>query len=64
MACPVNHPFFHALVFLLGVIVVLSRYARAETVTNTGGALSLALSAVPALSNGVHHMDILGQRLS
>jgi hypothetical protein len=30
MACPVNHPFFHALVFLLGIIVVLSRYARAE----------------------------------
>ena len=29
MACPVNHPFFHALVFLLGIIVVLSRYARA-----------------------------------
>lgn len=30
MACPVNHPFFHALVFLLGVLVVLSRYARAQ----------------------------------
>jgi hypothetical protein len=30
MACPVNHPFFHALVFFLGVLVVLSRYARAQ----------------------------------
>jgi hypothetical protein len=28
MACPVNHPAFHALVFLIGVIIVLSRYAR------------------------------------
>lgn len=30
MACPVNHPLFHALVFLIGVLVVLSRYARAS----------------------------------
>lgn len=30
MACPVNHPWFHAVVFLLGVIVVLSRYVRAD----------------------------------
>lgn len=29
MACPVNHPMFHAVVFLIGVLVVLSRYVRA-----------------------------------
>lgn len=33
MACPVNHPLFHALVFLLGVLVVLSRYVRADAST-------------------------------
>jgi hypothetical protein len=26
----VNHPFFHALVFLLGVIVVLVRHVKAD----------------------------------
>ncbi|CAO1622641.1 unnamed protein product [Parajaminaea phylloscopi] len=31
MACPVNHPMFHAVVFLIGVLVVLSRYVRAAT---------------------------------
>ncbi|PWN20701.1 hypothetical protein BCV69DRAFT_312652 [Microstroma glucosiphilum] len=30
MACPVNHPLFHALVFLIGILVVLSRYVRAD----------------------------------
>lgn len=30
MACPVNHPWFHALVFFLGVLIVLARYARAD----------------------------------
>jgi len=28
MACPVNHPFFQAFIFLIGALVVLARYAR------------------------------------
>lgn len=28
MACPVNHPAFHALVFLIGVLIMLSRYIK------------------------------------
>lgn len=37
MACPVNHPLFQALVFLFGVIVVLSRYVRASPIPHAGG---------------------------
>ncbi|SNX82242.1 uncharacterized protein MEPE_00948 [Melanopsichium pennsylvanicum] len=29
MACPVNHPAFHALVFLIGVLIMFSRYIKA-----------------------------------
>lgn len=37
MACPVNHPLFHAVVFLIGVLVVLSRYVRAADVVVAPG---------------------------
>ncbi|PWN93804.1 hypothetical protein FA10DRAFT_264402 [Acaromyces ingoldii] len=47
MACPVNHPFFHALVFLLGVIVVLSRYVKSAELPSSSAHI-LTLPAVAA----------------
>lgn len=41
MACPVNHPLFHAVVFLIGVLVVLSRYVRAYEDGLGGGVASI-----------------------
>ncbi|PWN49632.1 hypothetical protein IE53DRAFT_369590 [Violaceomyces palustris] len=35
MFAEVNHPAFHALVFLLGVIIVLSRYVKGNPLTDT-----------------------------
>lgn len=67
MACPVNHPWFHALVFLLGVIVVLSRYARAEPISAVGPpSVSFAASAAPVLSDAMQQLAgqaVLGHRV-
>lgn len=29
MACPVNHPAFHAFVFLIGVLIMFGKYIKA-----------------------------------
>lgn len=55
MACPVNHPAFHALIFLLGIIVVLSRYARAEPISHAAPQLVSFVAAGPALSEAMQH---------
>ncbi|CCF54993.1 uncharacterized protein UDID_17004 [Ustilago sp. UG-2017a] len=28
MACPVNHPAFHAFVFLIGVLIMFGKYIK------------------------------------
>ncbi|KAE8207955.1 hypothetical protein CF319_g9582 [Tilletia indica] len=34
MACPVNSPAFHALFFLLGLLIVLGRYVKGAEISN------------------------------
>lgn len=56
MACPVNHPFFHAFVFFIGVLIVLSRYARAADVPSHLFASPLAHRALPLLTPPLQHI--------
>ncbi|KAE8253935.1 hypothetical protein A4X06_0g1145 [Tilletia controversa] len=54
MACPVNSPAFHALIFLIGLLIVLGRYVKGAEVSNLSspaGALPLliAVARSPAL---------------
>lgn len=66
MACPVNHPLFHAFIFLLGIIVVLSRYARAEPISQSSPQLIPFAAAGPAISEAMHYFtaqDSIAQRL-
>ncbi|PWN41275.1 hypothetical protein IE81DRAFT_324779 [Ceraceosorus guamensis] len=42
MACPVNHPAFHALIFVLGIIVVLFRHVKGAELPNASFMLAAA----------------------
>lgn len=52
----VNHPFFHALVFLLGVIVVLVRHVKADELPalypGASSMLAIAAAAAPHAQAG------------
>jgi len=51
MACPVNSPAFHALVFLIGLIIVLGRYVKGAEVSSAAQLSSAALPLVLAAAH-------------